>query len=203
MIDSIDIVFYTALFVLPGVIINSITDRLNPAPRIKESLYTIKCIGFSLVNCAIWSWLYNIVRNCDKLSETMYWVLMLTISMVGSIIVGFIIAAIKQYHILDHVLSKFNIKTIHSTPTAWDYLFAQQASGFVIITLIDDTKLYGWYSCDSFTSSDFEERDIYVEKGYKVSSDGVWIEDEESVGFYVSKEQIKYIEIKKGGEQNG
>lgn len=46
MIDSIDVVFYTALFVLPGVIINFITDHLNPAPRIKESNSTHTIYNF-------------------------------------------------------------------------------------------------------------------------------------------------------------
>lgn len=67
---------------------------------------------------------------------------------------------------------------------------------------MDDTKLYGWYSSKSFASSDPDERDIFIELGYTLSSDGSWKEDSQSEGFYVPKDQIKYIEFKKGAQSN-
>lgn len=94
------------------------------------------------------------------------------------------------------------MKTIDATPIAWDYYFSKQKSSFIIVTLLDDTKLYGWYSADSFASSDTEERDIYVEKGYKYSDNNGWEEDKDSGGFYIPKNQIKYIEFKTGEENN-
>lgn len=84
---------------------------------------------------------------------------MFTISLIGSSFIGFAIAIIKQHQIIDRMLWKIKIRTIHTTPTAWDYLFSKQESGFVIVTLIDDQKLYGWYSSQSFTSSDPDERE--------------------------------------------
>ena len=95
------------------------------------------------------------------------------------------------------MLWKIKIRTIHTTPTAWDYLFSKQESGFVIVTLIDDQKLYGWYSSQSFTSSDPDERDIFIEKGYRIDGEK-WTLDEQSQGFYIAKDQIKVIEFKKG-----
>lgn len=79
-------------------------------------------------------------------------------------------------------------------------MFFNQGESFIIVTLTDDTKLYGWYSSASFTSSDPDERDVFVEIGYKLSEDGKWEEDAQSGGFYVPKGQIKYIEFKKGEE---
>ena len=58
--------------------------------------------------------------------------------------------------------------------------------------------MFGLYSYNSFTSSENEDRDIYVEKGYKIGETGEWIEDEESEGFYIPKNEIKYIEFKRG-----
>ena len=71
----------------------------------------------------------------------------------------------------------------------------------MIITLVDDTQLLGWYSTHSFTSSDPDERDIYVEKAYRLEGDQ-WVTDEQSAGFYISKDQIKVIEFKKGDNNN-
>ena len=196
-IDSFDVVFYTAIFVLPGFIINSIIDATNPPRKHNDGIYLLKCLLFSIVSCAAYGWLYKIVLECDKISEVLCWIIPIAISIIGSSIIGLLIAVIKQHQFIDRVLTKVKVKTIHTIPTAWDYYFSKEKSGFLIITLIDDTKLYGWYSRNSFSSSDVEERDIYVEKGYQVE-DNVWTLDEQSEGFYIPKDQIKFIEFKKG-----
>ena len=199
-IDSFDIVFYTAIFVLPGFIINSIIDTMNPPKKHNDGIYLLKCIGLSLVSCGVWCWLYKIILECNKLSTLWHWILLSLTSVVGSALLGFVIALIKQSQCISWILSKLKINIMHATPTAWDYLFFNQGSAFIIVTLTDDTKLYGWYSSNSFTSSDQDERDIFVEIGYKLSKDGKWEEDTQSGGFYVPKDQIKYIEFKKGEE---
>ena len=199
-IDSFDIVFYTAVFVLPGFIINSIIDVMNPPKKHNDGIYLLKCIGLSLVSCGVWCWLYKIILECDRLSTLWHWILLSLTSVVGSALLGFVIALIKQSQCISWILSRLKISIMHATPTAWDYLFFKQGSAFIIVTLTDDTKLYGWYSSNSFTSSDQDERDIFVEIGYKLSKDGKWEEDTQSGGFYVPKDQIKYIEFKKGEE---
>ena len=199
-IDSFDIVFYTAIFVLPGFIINSIIDTMNPPKKHNDGIYLLKCIGLSLVSCGVWCWLYKIILECNKLSTLWHWILLSLTSVVGSALLGFVIALIKQSQCISWILSKLKINIMHATPTAWDYLFFNQGSAFIIVTLTDDTILYGWYSSKSFTSSDQDERDIFVEIGYKLSKDGKWEEDTQSGGFYVPKDQIKYIEFKKGEE---
>ena len=201
-IESFDIVFYTAIFVLPGFIINSIIDCMNPPKKHNDGIFLLKCIGFSLVSCAVWSWLYKLVLQCSCLSILWHWIFLVIISIVGSSVIGILIAVVKQFQIIDRILSKVKVNTIHSTPTAWDYLFSKQTPSFIIVTLSDDTKLCGWYSAKSFASSDPDERDIFVEKGYYISEDGTWNIDNQSEGFYIPKEQIKYIEFKKGEETN-
>ena len=197
-IDSFDIVFYTAVFVLPGFIINGIIDTMNPPKKHNDGVYLLKCIGLSLISCGVWCWLYKIILECSKMSTLWHWILLVLTSVVGPALLGILIAIIKQFQCIDRILSKFKINTIHTTPTAWDYLFFKQGGAFVIITLTDDTKLCGWYSSKSFTSSDQDERDIFVEIGYKLSKEGKWEKDAQSDGFYVPKDQIKYIEFKKG-----
>lgn len=199
-IDSFDIVFYTAVFVLPGFIINSIIDAMNPPKKHNDGIYLLKCIGLSLVSCGVWCWLYKTILECDKLSTLWHWILLALTSVIGSALLGFVIAIIKQSQCISWILSKLKINIMHTTPTAWDYLFFNQGAVFIIVTLVDDTKLYGWYSPNSFASSDQDERDIFIEIGYKVSEDGKWEEDAQSGGFYVPKDQIKYIEFKKGEE---
>ena len=200
-IDSKDTLFYTAVFLLPGFIINSIIDQTNPPKKHNDAIFFLKCVALSIVNCAVWSWLYLIIIECRNMHTVLRWVLLTGISILGSTIIGVVLAVIKQHQLIDRLLLRFKVKTIHNTPTAWDYVFAQQKSGFVVITLIDDKQLYGWYSVNSFTSSDPDERDIFVEKAYTFR-EGQWIIDEQGDGFYIPKDQIKVIEFKKGGCSN-
>ena len=199
-IDSFDVVFYTAIFVLPGFIVSNIIDSINPPKKHNDSVYFLKCLMFSLINCAVWSWLYKIVLESKELSLWCHWILLVAISVVGSAMIGFVVAIFKKLQIVKLIFSLFKINTIHSTPTAWDYLFSKPDSRLVVITLMDDSKLCGWYSSDSFTSSDSEERDIYVEIAYRILDDGKLVIKPESQGFYVPKGQIKYIELIKTGE---
>ena len=137
--------------------------------------------------------------KCNNLHYVVKWVLLVLVSLTGSLIIGLITSVFKQNQIIDKILEKMKVNTIHTTPTAWDYIFSKQNCAFVIITLLDDTQLYGWYSNNSFTSSDSDERDIFVELGCKYEY-GKWTIDKESAGFYVPKDQIKYIEFKKGDD---
>jgi hypothetical protein len=61
-IDSLDVVFYTAIFIMPGFIIKSIIDTLNPPKKINDSIFFILCLAYSLVNCAVCSWAYVLIR---------------------------------------------------------------------------------------------------------------------------------------------
>ena len=82
-------------------------------------------------------------------------------------------------------------------------MFSRQEASFVIVTIVDGTLLYGWYSSNSFSSSDQEERDLFIEKAYSVNKEGIWELDTQSEGFYIPKDQIKYIEFKKGAKKDG
>lgn len=200
-VASFDIVFYTAIFILPGFIINSIIDTTNPPKKHNDGIFFLKCMGYSIVSCAIWSWLYKIVIMCKCISTIMHWILLITISIIGSFLIGLVFAIIKQKQVLERILWEFGVNTIHSTPTAWDYIFSKQEECFVVITLLNDNQIYGWYSSNSFTSSEPDERDIYVEILYQYR-EGQWIKDEQAKGVYIAKNQIKHIEFKKGVDNN-
>lgn len=197
-LDSLDVVFYTAIFIMPGFVVNGVINKMNPPRKYNESYFFLKCIGYSIVSCAIWSWLYQLVIQCDELDSGLRWVLLVAISLIGSTLVGVCISIFMQKELIDKILIKLKLRTVHGTLTAWDYVFSQQASGYVIVTLIDGTRHFGWYSGNSFTSSDPDERDIYVEKAF----DDQWRPDEYSAGFYIPKDQIKSIEFKIGGQKN-
>ena len=53
-IDSMEVVFYTCIFLLPGFIIKSVMDTLVPPAKHNDSKYFFSCLLYSIVNCANW-----------------------------------------------------------------------------------------------------------------------------------------------------
>lgn len=203
-IESLDVVLYTAVFILPGFIMCSIIDALNPEKKRLEGQILLRCLLLSIFSDACLSWYYSLMIKWENLREieALYWIVLVLGASFLSSLLAFAIALIKQKELIYRLLRKIGLNVVHPIQTAWDYVFSEEVPQFVIVTLAGDEKVYGWYSSQSFTSSDFEERDMYIEKTYTVGDDGIWNEDNESCGIYISKDQIKFIEFKKASEQN-
>jgi type III secretory pathway component EscS len=198
LIESFDVVFYTGIFVLPGFIINGIIAAFNPTKKLSEGVLLLKSLLYSIIHCAIWSWLYKIIFEIsDKYPKT-YWFVLVLITIIVASFLGTIIGLIQQKQLIRKVLSYFKIYILHSIPNAWDYCFSENQSVWLIVTLVDGSMIYGQFSNKSFASSDIEERDLYVEKMYSIDDDNNWIEIEGINGIYIPKEQIKTIEFLKG-----
>lgn len=200
-IESFAIVFYTCIFLLPGFIIKTIIDTLVHPPKYNEAQYFLSYLLYSIVNCALYSWMYVLLLKNIEIHSVCFLILLILITIIGSVLLGMFIGIIKQKEIVDKILSKLDINKIHSIPTAWDYFFAKQEAVWIIITLKNGNIIYGDYSSDSFASSDPEERDLYIERTYNYIQEGEpWVEDTESRGILVSKDEIATIEFKIKGE---
>ena len=60
-VDSLEIVVLTCIFVAPGFIIDIIVNLFCPSGDRKESIHLITCIIYSVVQCALLSWLYVMI----------------------------------------------------------------------------------------------------------------------------------------------
>ena len=197
-IDSFDIVFYTAIFVLPGFLINSIIDTLNPTQKKSEGVLLLKSILYSIIHCAVWSWVYKLIFRLEDKFPYLYWVALIGFTVIAATVFAVLIGIVKQKQLVRKVLSFFKIYCPHSIPNSWDYAFASSEETWVIVTLIDDSMIYGKYSTKSFASSDPEERDLFIEKTYIPNEKGDWIAAEKNDGIYIHKDQIKTIEFLRG-----
>ncbi len=198
LIESFDVVFYTAIFVLPGFIINGIILAFNPTKKVSEGVLLLKCLLYSIVHCALWSWMYKLIFGIASKYPKMYWFVLVLTTIIAASILAVIISLIQQNQVIRKMLAFFKINIQHSIPTAWDYCFSRNKSNWLIVTLVDGSTIYGWFSTESFSSSDTEERDLYVEKIYSIDDNNTWIENESNEGIYIPKEQIKTIEFLKG-----
>lgn len=194
-IDSLEVVFYTCIFLLPGFIIKSVIDTLVPPAKHNDSKYFFSCLLYSIVNCAIWSWAYLLLNKISDKHPIIYWISILATTVVGATFVAIVVGVVKQKEIIAWLFKKIGINKIHPAPTAWDYYFAQQEESWIVVTLKSGKTIYGRYSEHSFSSSDPEERDLYIEKTYVIKDDMTWEEDEKSKGILITKEEIETIEF--------
>jgi hypothetical protein len=86
---------------------------------------------------------------------------------------------------------------IHAVPTAWDWRFSQASEGFVLVTLTDGSTVGGLYGSNSMASSESGDRDLYLEKLYRIPAEGDWQPAENDEGIYIPSSQIKFLEFRK------
>lgn len=194
-IENLNVVFYTCIFLVPGYIIKSILSKVLPTQKQNEQRYFFSCLLYSIVTVAIFSGFYQLVSRYKSDTELMYWVLLVAISICGSVCVGFTLAFLHKKDVFNKILPKDELNTFSSIPTAWDYCFSKQEPQYVIVTLTDGSIIYGFYSENSFSSSESDERDLFIEKIYKRNFCGKWILNKECTGVFISKSAIKTIEF--------
>lgn len=203
MIDSINTIIYTCIFLLPGGIINGIVRRISPSYYLTSPQQLILWLGYSVCNNAIWSWSYiTLYKNVSSKSIS-FWILLIIIIIITSTLTGIILGLIRDKDVVRKLAGKIGVSIEHPIPTAWDYVLSKQkASCYMIVALVDGTKYYGYFGYNSFASSNNMMRDIYLENVYKLNDKKEWI-IEPGRSILVNSNQISSIEIiNEGSDEN-
>ena len=145
------------------------------------------------------SWLYIMIERLHTWRPYLYWFLMLAVTIIGAFIISIVIGITEQKGLIPKFLWLFRIPANHPQPTAWDYFFSKGQIAWVIVTLVDGSKVYGKYSSNSFSSSDNLERDLYIEETYHLDSNNKWVLDIDSLGVLIVKDQIRTVEFYNNG----
>lgn len=199
-INSMDVVIYTAWFVLPGYIVSRIINTLCPGRKVSDAVNLLKSIGYSILNIAIWGWLYKICMECN--SKAWWYYLVLTIVVVAtSLFTGFVIGLLRYCGFLRWLILKlFKIQIEKPIPTAWDNIFSSRKNGcWVIVSLGNGKHIGGRFSTNSHASSDQDYRDLFLEETYEIDENG-WKRIDNTEGVWISPNEIKKIEFIGDGE---
>lgn len=189
-IDSIDVVVYTAYFVLPGYIIYGIVNSFVPRKISNDGEKLLRFIFYSLLELALWFWLLKCI---DKASDT-YWIKLLGAVLLTSFITGVVMGVFLKWNPVGQILRKLKIQIINPIPTAWDYKFSELKQGRrITVALLDDTFIRGKYYRDSMASSESDYKDIYLEEAWQLDDDNNWVRIEGTDGVWVSPNVIKWI----------
>lgn len=196
-INSIDVVFYTAIFLLPGYVVEEIIKSIMPKKQYSDGINFLRYLAYSIVNLALWPWVYFIINKYTLPTTANYWILLVLATVMTAIITGLVLGLIRKKEIIRKAFSKCGVQIEHPIPTAWDYKFSKtQEARWVIVRLANNEIIYGKFGIKSLASSDDRYRDLYLEEVYVPNKDKEWEISERSDGIWISANEIKSIEFK-------
>ena len=197
-IESLDVVFYTCIFVIPGLITQGIIASICPSNKKSEGERFASYIGYSVFNYVFVYWSIYLILSIPK---PCFFVAYTLIVLLGSAVSGFLLGFIRSKQLIRKFAKTLGINYFHSIPTSWDYVFSKQRSAYVIVTLSGGNRIAGKFDTNSFASSESDERDIYLEEEYIVEN-GTWSKVPMNVGVLIAKDNIVSIELFRGEDIN-
>ena len=204
-VDSINVVYFTFAFIVPGYIIDEMIDKITPLKTEKTEIRFLRCLLYSVVNYVIWAgWGIRLIEGFfGNKGDITYWLVIALAVIISGTITGIIIGVLKAKRVsarlLNPILLKMDIALKHPAPSAWDYQFNKLQSGcgeWVVIRLKSGEIVYGRYGTGSFSSSEETERDIYLEEIYTCKDNGPWVKTDRTDGIWIKADEISTIEFK-------
>lgn len=103
-ISSFEAVIYTFQFVVPGYIIAEIVSAIMPLKKASEGEKLIQAIGYSVLNMALWCWLFMIVQQRYTPAKPMFWLVNALLTLFTGGITGVIIGLVRAKGIIRNLL---------------------------------------------------------------------------------------------------
>lgn len=192
-------------FLIPGFITTYIIRRVIPKVDKDYKTSVLENFIYSFLNIFLWAIpIYKIYINIGWWNKKilLLWLVCLLIIFVSPIIIASVIIIFYQKEVFRKLCQYFNIFSIDTEPSAWDFKFKKIENEWVIITLKDKTTIGGYIGVNSFISSNCKERDLYIDEQYEISKNGEWKKVNRTGGIWIKNDEIKYIEFLKNERKN-
>ncbi len=159
----------------------------------------VEFLTLSCVNYGFWVWLLvPLFQNqWIKAQPMLSGLLLALIAFVSPVALALLIAKLQQTQWIGNFLGRFGFNTINPIPTAWDYQFTKNDPNWVVVTLKDGSKVFGFYGLKSFTGDEPGHRDIFLEAVFEPTETGEWAPVEDTAGVWISADQLAIIEFRK------
>lgn len=189
--------FLALVFIVPGFIWYTVMSAFVPRRVETKELSLLRFLTLSCINFAIWAWLIYLVLTSNVFLMSLGWsaTAWAIVTFVSPVILGVIFGKGSQSGVFRNFLQRLGFYTIHPIPTGWDYFFSQEEPVWVLVTLIDESQVGGFFGPKSFASDEPGERDIYIQEVFKVSQDGPWEGVDKSKGILIKGDHVKHIEF--------
>lgn len=199
---------FFARYVLAGFIIYMIRNAYVVGERPQISEIALDILLFGLVNQLIFriaAWLAAILGDFalvgsthpDRLAfftpgeQARFYIEILIVP----ILIGVVSGHALRYGWTRGVLRAVALPLVDPIPRAYDHVFSQRGTGFVILTFDDNTRIHGYYGKASRAGRDPGRSEIYLERLYVVSEDGTWAETVPQRAALISLAGVRSIEF--------
>lgn len=188
---EIDKLVLFLIFLIPGFISIKVYDLMVPGEQKDFAGRLLEAIGYSAINFAILSWLIIIIHSSNFYFEHTFWYSVILVFIL--FIFPTMLPIVYKQLISWKPLSKY---IIHPLPKPWDYVFGKGEAYWVIVHLKDGRMIGGVYDENSFASSYPVEEQIYLEEVWKLSKDGIFLEQiKRSSGIIIMRDEILSVEL--------
>lgn len=146
---------------------------------------------YLMLSSVYYAFAYPIFRS---LGETSQWSLLVFLFLMP-VILGLVLGVGTQKEFFRKLLGLVSLNPIHTSPTAWDYLFSNRSGySWVVVNLNSGGRYYGVLGPNSLASSDLNRRDLFLENScdceFKFKE-----KDGRKRGIWISEGEIRSIEI--------
>lgn len=193
-VDSLEQVYFVIGFFAPGLIIlffrsQFLTGR-TPVLRDAALVYLVLSVVYYAIAYPLADFVFSIKElGYQKLTGWFFLIL------VGPMIFGIVLGLSARLDVARWLLAKVGVNPVHAVPTAWDWKFSRIQPSWILVTLKNETKFYGFFGSKSFAASDPEERDIYVEQLYDVDRKNNWTKAPAGKGVLIRADEVNTIEF--------
>lgn len=181
-------------FVVPGFVVIRAFDLVIPSERRTLDNSFIDMLAYSFLVLAIWGLPFlGLISLGRWLPGFIYYLLLYLFT----IFVVFIFPIYMTW-VYYKARTEWPLqgRTIHPSPTSWDYLFDQGEIFWIRFYFKSGERLGGFYGENSFATSFPNTQQIYIEQLYSLNDDGSFSEPvNRSSGAIVKLDDCQYIEF--------
>jgi hypothetical protein len=195
--STLDAVLLAMAFLLPGFVWDCVLQMFLWRRENRADRAWIRFLTLSALNCGLWAWLiYLLLARVEGLARpgvaAFAWSFILFVS---PAVLGAVTGFLSQRAIVRRLLARYGFHTVQPVPTAWDHAFSQSTASWVLVTLVDGSTVAGAFEDRSFASPDRAERDLFLQRLYRVEDDGPWQPVPMSSGVWIHGQAIRTIEF--------
>ena len=165
-------------FLVPGLIITFIRAQFTTGRVQSQQEFLLAYVALSLIYYAVAlpishlvplsRWPFAPGELAAKVAIWIGWTL------IGPALFGVVLGVNVRLDWTRRILGKLHLNVVHAVPTAWDWKFSNPSPQWVLVTCKDGTKVAGFFGCNSFVSTDQNERDMYIERVYDLDEEDRW-----------------------------
>jgi len=151
----------------------------------------------TFVHLPIAPWTYQAwLANLHETQPALTAVLIFALLFIQPTLLGLLAGISQQNGLFRWLILKSRLSTFeqHKIPSAWDRVFSNITTKWVIVRLKNGGRIYGYLGTNSYASSDPQERDLYISHVVHPAKDR-FVFAKDTAGIYLRGDEIVSIEM--------